>query len=548
MGRSLSNLICTDMAELAHYDSETVASEEAIRCIMALYARQGKLLHNIHIVHQSELHTFLQNTLNIDAAKSTRGHHQFLIEVGSRSKKRQSDPEAIHYCSLDLYFEPGKKPLAFVANHYNGYDGYYTEFRKIADELGVHFAIPGGAVFQADSVHCPIFSINNLLLTAKDDALPDLLDNIVGDTTHKTHTLFSWHELPPNYLSTSQSVSMLFKYVDHLKSKTTLPEEHSLPILEDSHFTSFLPASLYPDFALGNKVRNKAIKTLAAQMAGDLVVALEHNDEFDERVLIDLCYQQSYPAVHSILRKALEISKRFPVTDDKGQLQSHPLFELAFSFAVPMEFCFANKNFKDTFEDDTVLELIQKGLLNARDLFEAMVSRPREIDVNKTVCNAVKANLHAIKIVVSCLGTHPEANAQNIGALLISKNGSTFFKNPILIALFKKGLLDIEHIDKILAYKIAPSVFAALGSDAEKLKYLNKTFSLGIDLDSSDEDIFSIPMVLSRADAEAAIPTQKPVIDVSLLAQSMSKSIFTTEKNVNVNTVSQPEETLIYTN
>lgn len=543
MRRSLSDLICDDLAELANYSSDVIASEEAIRTMVALYEKQGKL-HNVHIVHKSELQSFLSNTLNIEALKNTQGHHQFLIEVGARSNAHQHSPETIHYCSIDLYFEPGKKPLAFVADQYRGHGGYYSEFSKIADELGIHFAIPGGDVFQADSVHCPVFSINNLLLTAHDEAIPDLLEGIVGDTANRTHTLFSWLELPPNYVYSSQSVSMLFKYIANLKSKKALPEEHAIPILEDSKFATFLSANLYPDFKLDNKIRNKSVKTLAASMASDVVLTLENTDEFDEKTLIDLCYQERYPKVHSILIKALEASKKFPIVDD-GILQAHPLFELAFSFAAPMESCLETKNFIDIFANEAVLELMQKGLLNSRRLFEAMVARPREIAVNKTVCNTVKANLPGIEIVASCLDAHPEASLQNISALLMSRNCNAFFKNPILTELFKKGLLSIEHIEKILPYKIASSAFAALDSNTERLKYLDKEFSLGIEL--SDEDIFFVPTETDVVNTEATIPSKKPVINIGLLAKSMSKSVFTTtEKKGNEDSVPLLKETVVY--
>lgn len=541
MRRSLSDLICDDLSELANYSSDVIASEEAISCIVALYKNKNKL-HNIHILHKSELQSFLKNTLDVETLKNTQGHHQFLIEVGSRSNAHQRAPETIHYCSVDLYFKPGQKPLAFVADQYRGHDGYYTEFSKIAEELGFHFAVPGGDIFQADSVHCPVFSINHLLLTANDPTIPDLLDSIVGGTTDKTHTLFSWHELPPNYLYSSQSISMLFKYIAHLKSKSVLPEEHAIPILENSKFATFLHSNLYPDFKLNNKVRNRSIKTLAAHMADQVVLTLENSNEFDEGILTDLCYQGKYPEVHRLLRKALEISNKFPITEE-GILQAHPLFELAFSFAAPMEICLKNKNFQDIFSDEMALELMQKGLLNSRDLFEAMVTRPKEIVVNKSACNVVKTNLPGIKIVASCLQAHPEVDSQKIGALLMSKNCSAFFKNPILSELFKKGLLSIEHIDKILAYKIVSHVFANLMSDTERLEYLDKEFLLGLDLKSVDEDIFSVPNVTY---AEATISDKKPVINIGLLAKSMSKSIFTSERKTNEDIVYEPQGTVVF--
>ncbi len=42
MRRSLSDLICDDLSELANYSSDVIASEEAIRCMVALYKKQNK--------------------------------------------------------------------------------------------------------------------------------------------------------------------------------------------------------------------------------------------------------------------------------------------------------------------------------------------------------------------------------------------------------------------------------------------------------------------------------------------------------------------------
>lgn len=526
MRRFLSDLICDDLAELANYGSDVVASEEAIRCMVALYKNQ-KNLHNVYIVNKDGFYSFLKNQLDIESLKKSLGHYQFLIEVGSRSKAYQRVPETIHYCSVDMYFVPGEQPIAFVADHYRGHDGYYTEFSKIAGEFRIHFAVPGKQIFQADSVHCPIFSINNLLLTAHDKALPELLRNIV-DNAPVTHTLFSWNELPPSYVYPSQSVSMLFNYIEHVKSKEKLPAEKASPTLENSPFAKFLPANLYAELTLGAKIRNKSVKTLAAKMAGDVVMALEKTDMFDEDTLIDLCYQEKYPEVYFILKKALEISKKFPLIE-KGMVQAHPLFELAFSFAVPLEICFANQNFKDIFADETILELMQKGLLDPHQIFNAMVLIPKEITVNKTICNTVRANLSGIKIIASCLDAHPEINLQNINALLQSKSCTIFFKNTILSELFVKGFLKVNHIDQIPAYKIDQKSFAVLPSDFEKLEYLNEKFNLNLDLNSVWESfVFTVP-VINTASKEASIPVEKPMINTALLVKSMSKSIFSTE-------------------
>ena len=117
-------------------------------------------------------------------------------------------------------------------------------------------------------------------MTAYDPEIPALLREIVGDSTDKTHILFEWNELSPNYVVSSQSVSMLFNYIDNLAKKEKLRIGESSNTLENSDFNDFLPGALYPAFNLGNKIRSKAIKIIAAKMAGEAVVTLEYTEDF----------------------------------------------------------------------------------------------------------------------------------------------------------------------------------------------------------------------------------------------------------------------------
>ncbi|RMX19124.1 hypothetical protein EAS68_06720 [Legionella jordanis] len=305
--RFISELIAADLNELAYSGSDYIASEESIRFLVDFYNGRG-LLTNAIVIHKDQLLAYLHEKISNDPGfLKTEAHYQFFIEVGARSKAQQRTPAAIHYCALDLFISPDSPPFAFVADHYQKFSGYYAEFAQISEKLGIQFLVVGSKdYFQADSVHCPIFTLRHLLLTAHDGHIHNFLKSLVNLQTFPSVVQFDWNSMPPNYVLNSQSFTMLTKYTQSVKDQEGGSLDTPASLLVQHHFDEQISSTLFND-ARVNKVRNKSIRYLAAEYAGEAVVALEAQEGYQlESKLIDLCYQ-TYPLLHSVLRKAFEI-------------------------------------------------------------------------------------------------------------------------------------------------------------------------------------------------------------------------------------------------
>lgn len=547
MRRSLSELICDDLAELANHESDYIASEEAILFMKALYNKNKEL--NIHLIHKEQFSNFLKS----NALMTTPGHYQFIIEVGERSKLKQRSPEAIHYCAVDLFIRSGKTPLALVSDHYRGHGGYYSEFEGIAKTFGVQFVVVGGATYQADSVHCPIFSLQHLLLTAEDENILPLLEEKTNNLTAEV-TYLKWAELSPMYMVYSQSVNTLFNYISAVKQKESTAAELDSSLLAGSQFAQHLQATLYPMPEKGanqGKIRNKAIKYLAAHHAGIAVQELESESIFDEEALINICYKERYPLVHELLSTALQIEKDYPFATEFGISNSHPLFELAFYQAHIMEGLLKNTDFKTIFTDKNLLILMQKGLLNPTDLFSALTEQGHHLGVNKSACRNVASNLIFLATIVKHeLDDKLDISSDRLIKLLTAGKTKSFFQNKALNVLFEKGLISLELLQLISPNQVDVSFLATLELDEDKCEHLRKQFIPMVEVSNSGEteyalglfgfteelenevaddadipdDLFAVPDVQQVTIAPSL--ATKPQVHVGLLVQSMSKSIF----------------------
>ena len=539
MKRSLSELICDDLSELAHLESDVVVSEEAIRTMVQIDKDKG-LLSNHSFVHKDKLQALLNKKMQDETFLNTPAHYQFFVEVGTRSKVEQGAPATIHYCPLDLYIRPGKKPLAFVADHYRGHKGYYIEYKEISEKLGIQFIVVGGSHYQVDDAHCAIFAHKHLQLSATDRRLLPLLEHIVGE---KEGTIeFNWNQLPPEYLVYSQSVSMLLQYVDSVKASEGVSKELPSKALISSQFPENLYRSLFryegkgPEDADRNKIRNKGVKYLAADLAGKVVVELEKaKPAYTEAQLIDICYKDSYPLVHEILHQALKVQNQQPVFD-KSKLEAHPLFELAFSHAVILESCLKNPKFNKIFTNQTLLVLMQQGLIDPQKLFAKLTMTYNEKQIAKVPCNQAAANLVSFELLVKVCFNNTKVTEEELLTLLLSPKIIPFSKNKILVDLLAQKLIPIQMIEKILPHQIDKITFEHM-DNGNRVKYLHDKFPLigsakvelaSEDEDGPSEDIFSIPdSSISAKPSDDAGDKEKPVVDVGLLIQSMSKSVFT---------------------
>ncbi|MGQ3888525.1 hypothetical protein ACQUW5_05775 [Legionella sp. CNM-1927-20] len=550
MRRSLSELICDDLEELAYFGSEVVASEEAIRFLMTMY-RTKNALGDVDLVHKTQFLSVLKSILQANEAyiKSERNpaifnnkasrfkQYQFLIEVGNRSQSQQRQPDTVHYCAVDLFIISGERPVAFVADHYRGHDGYYYEFQQVARELNIFFIIAGNSVYQADRVHCPIFSLYHLLLTFRDnDFISNFLLNIAKNNTRSDHVLINWNKLPPDYLLLSQSVSMLWKYIDTVKVNEQTSDALPSKVLAQAFFDRKLSIGLYADRHEQGKIRNRNIKLTASKMAGEAVIILEQNrGEFSsESVLINICYRARYPLVHKVLMEALTISNEYSQMLDNSvnaDSKPHPLFELTFFYAGVVENCLKNKNFASILNNRSVLIALQLNWINLTELFNTLTQLNKERKVNQENCNIIFNNLNGFTKIIERLLIDHANPCKGLLKLLISPRMKAFFKDESLSDLFKKGLISVESIELIQPYQIDRNYYDRLKNDSDKIAYLHDVFFVqpndvsnsNLSQDYEDFSIFDVPEPTVVSEVKSL---EKPDLNIALLAHSMGKSLF----------------------
>ena len=504
----LSDLIRDDLAQIAYFGSDVVASEESIRLMVDVYRTKGQLV-NPHFIKKEKFYSFLeQKILELKNTVSLE-HIQCIIEIGSRSLVYQSNPGTIHYCALDLYFRPGLKPIAFVADHYRGYDGFYEDFKKAAALLGVQFCIAGGAHYQADMVHCPIFTLHHLLLTARDREMLPFLEAHISRSGDPDHIFINWQWLSPKYLLLSQSVGLLLQYIDTVKTQEALPADLPSSILSTSGFALKLSNTLFPlnapSHSENQKLRNKAVKLVAAELSGDAALALDTFDKFSESELITLCYQSQYPLLHLVLQQALGIAEAIALKE-QTKSKPHPIMKLAFEHANVLELCFKNEKMITLFTSPSILTLMHHELINPFLFFNDLVMRNNTIMLNKAALHMAWSNLAAVDTYAQKRHLHPEALQDEVHRFLFSPKTHAFFKIRSLTSLFTKGCIKLAMIEQIKPHEIDRKDFEVLTSNKDKITYLNEKFSLSISLPACElwllvEDSFADVTYRNRLDS-----------------------------------------------
>jgi hypothetical protein len=221
MSRSLKELLCHDLNQLVSREEGFVASEESIQLLLHL---NKKRLSNISFVHLAQLESHLR-TQPLDEI----GHYQYFIESGVRDLSNQRIKGSIHYAALDLFVTkvetrdgPIKCRIGFLADHYNGHTLKWAE--EIDKKLKIQLFIVGcrgSKKYQADSFHCPFFTLRHLLLTSKDSELRSFLERELAlkkliptmfDESNFYHLY--WDQLHPKYIRGAQSFEIISDYVD----------------------------------------------------------------------------------------------------------------------------------------------------------------------------------------------------------------------------------------------------------------------------------------------------------------------------------------------
>ncbi|WP_419420828.1 hypothetical protein ACNVED_05900 [Legionella sp. D16C41] len=558
MRRSLAELISDDLNELAYFGSDVVASEEAIRFLMRVY-KDKNALGCIDLVHKDNFVQTLKTIILSDENKLAKQlnlstfnqkplsykQYQFLVEVGSRSMSKQRQPETVHYCAVDFFLIQNGQSIAFVADHYRGHDGFYSAFQEAANELGVHFIIAGNSTYQADSVHCPIFSLYHLSLTYRDSKfIYNFLVKITKNNNQSTHTLIDWNLLPPDYLLLSQSVSMLWRYVDTVKAREQTADVLPSKLLTQAFFDQRVSVGLYPDYRDQGKVRNRNIKLLANRMAGEAVVLLEHNKSiYSEIELANICYKTRYPLVYELLIKALKIADKYPFILNqslKNYSEFHPIGELIFYYAGVIENCLQNEKFKSILNNQAILIAMHFGWLDLKQFFTVLTDTSKECQIKQEPCNIIFNNLAGFTKIIERSLLDDSGTGTNLLPLLLTAKTKDFFKEETLGDLFNKGLIPLKGVELIHPHQIDKNYYNQLKEDLERLDYLRKTFLTELsnfaeyisEHDSEDQDeldfsLFDIPEPIPFSNEPSL---EKPELNMGLLAQSMSKSVFNNVK------------------
>ena len=230
----IKTLIANDLQRFSQ-DPNLVASEEALRFIIHHYHQSG-MLSNPKIVPYVDLPSQL-NTLHKNKEPS---HVQFFIEFNSRSLSSRavhfkrdiltSETTSIHYAAMDVFCDEQGSITAFIADHYFGKDYRFHgdhDFLK-QFKFPIYFIIAGGSYHQTDSSHCPIFTLQHLLLTAHDTALHTVLKDRVRDLKN------SWNYTVIQYLQHNIEPNTIYVEINKKAVKYTLIHWHNNSIVTDS--------------------------------------------------------------------------------------------------------------------------------------------------------------------------------------------------------------------------------------------------------------------------------------------------------------------------
>jgi len=159
----LKGLLFNDLVRFSTDNSEAVPSDESIRLILEVYKQKGKLINPL-IIQEANVAEFLKKA----STRKRTAHYQLMVEFGTRSLTKQGPHKHMHYSAMDVFCHGTGKMTVFIADHSAGtkYESYLPHYKKL--DLPIHFIVAGGTPYQADATHCPIFTLQHLLLSAHD--------------------------------------------------------------------------------------------------------------------------------------------------------------------------------------------------------------------------------------------------------------------------------------------------------------------------------------------------------------------------------------------
>ncbi len=380
--------------------------------------------------------------------KKVATHEQWILETGSRSLLNADDVGSIHYSALDVFCDENGKILVIVADHYHGrfYNSFREEYKTL--KVPVDFILLGGSLYQADSNHCFIFSLNHLLTTAKDESFYPFFKSRLSTLSLKYASekdsemggvkiyLCPWHELLPAYNLCAQSFSAITSYVDHVRclddKEINITAKNESKTLVDAEFDIQLAKSL--DCNQDGKIQNLAIEQKAIYFS-EVASAFIESKTSDE--LIEICYKNDYFQVYDMFKASKQTERKLSI-----EQTSHPLLKLFFSNQFLLNiFLVGFSSQKKTMLKSIQLfytVLVHKSFIKASEInlidpieiFKLLTnSDGKTLQLNNQTLEIAYKNIDVLTKLIQSLSAYPSLkfNKNAIKDLFVMKNADLFF-------------------------------------------------------------------------------------------------------------------------
>ena len=485
----LKELLIEDMNKYIDNTQTTVLAKETIILIKDIYNTK-KLLRNAQIIHATEV----LNILKILSNKKATNHYQFIVETGERSPRNQGEPGQIHYSAMDVYCEDDGQLLVVIADHYFGknYISYKKEYEELTDPL-IHFIILGGKdlQYQSDSRHCPIFSLQHLLLTAQDPSLKEFYKQAIPDETDVTSEpavsnesaipnaqavpnlnvkFISWYSLPHEYFVCMQSMNNLFTYADKCRQSEHRTQDEGSAILIEANFDKLVSNHLKPNPQRNMRIQNFRIEAIKERIMNETITEIEN---ISEQQLIQICYGDN-KVISEILKRETNVSSSAAVSIATTENYVHPLLSLVFS-NQPLINCLSLKTLStlskkskpsdsqkliELLIEPSLLYLISKGLIDAQLLFLQITDTENIIRaITTSKLKLLTQHIQVMEAIAKFIeNTHCiheyMGNNNNILELLLHKNAKILLKNPQIIKYYCTGRINNDTIFSLRTDKL----------------------------------------------------------------------------------------------
>jgi len=360
---NLLALIRDDLNKLSDPKLEVVPKEETILFLLNVFNKLKKT-KDVQLVHVDKVGSTVESIVSSNPA-SIKEHYQFMVQTGHRDVTDKGVRGNAHYLAMDLFFIANQEPVAFIVDHSRS--ALHLTLKRALTKLNVQIIVVGvptlpgekKIVYQADSTHCPIFSLSHLENTCQDLQLPSQLLSVPAEQQEETGVLRCyWYQLPPHYLLYAQSLNLIFNhYIAPLKMTLNLPAESPIPLLQDPEFDIKFSKNLLIEQETG-QVQNGAIEAYATKTATEALRMLDTPPTSKE--LLVMFYKDRYPLVYALLDSI------------KNEFVFNSMSEFVFAQAHIVEDCLRHTAFSRIFSHPAIHESITCGLIIPDQLFHRL--------------------------------------------------------------------------------------------------------------------------------------------------------------------------------